>query len=89
MLLFRAGNLEGASLYLHKAVEIYRQGGEELMDSDIVTCLFVIGNIHNVLNQKDKAKYVWTEALQASNEIGEKGNDEIHRTLGTLLSIGA
>ncbi len=89
MIQFRAGNLEGATLYLQKAVEVYRQDGEELVESDIVTCLFVIGNIHNVLNQKDKAKDVWTEALQASNELGDKGNDEIHRTLGSLLSVGA
>ena len=51
-------------------------------------CLFVIGNIHNVLNEKDKAKIVWTKALETSNELGDKGNHEIHRTL-ELLSVGA
>ena len=89
MIQFRAGNLEGATLHLQKAVEVYRQDGKELLDADIVTCLFVIGNIHNVLNQKDKAKVVWTEALETSNELGDRGNHEIHRTLGSLLSVGA
>jgi len=89
MIQFRAGNLEGASLHLQKAVEIYRRDGEELIESDIISCLFVIGNIHNVLNQKDKAIGVWAEALESSNELGSKGHGEIHRTLGSLLSAGA
>ena len=89
MIQFRAGNLEGASLHLQKAVEIYRKDGEELIESDIISCLFVIGNIHNVLNQKDKAIGVWAEALESSNELGSKGHGEIHRTLGSLLSAGA
>ena len=76
-------------MHLQKALEIYRQDDNELLDTDIVTCLFVIGNIHNVLNEKEKAKIVWTEALEASNELGDKGNREIHRTLDSLLSVGA
>ena len=89
MIQFRLGNLEGATLHLQKAVEMYQRGGTDVFESDIVNCLFVIGNIHNVLNQKDEAKDVWTEALEASNGLGSKGNGEIHRTLCSLLSAGA
>ena len=89
MIQFRAGNLEGATLHLQKAVEIYRQDGKELIEADVVTCLFVIGNIHHVLNQKDKAKDVWAQALETNNALGDKGNGEIHRALGSILSIGA
>ena len=89
MIQFRGGNLEGAVMHLQKALDIYRQDGNEVLDNDIVTCLFVIGNIHNVLNEKDKAKVAWTEALETSNELGDKGNHEIHRTLDSLLSVGA
>lgn len=70
-------------------MEIYRKDGKEVIESDIISCLFVIGNIHNVLNQNDKARGVWAEALEASNELGSKGNGEIHRTLGSLLSASA
>lgn len=70
-------------------MEIYRKDGEDVIESDIISCLFVIGNIHNVLNQKDKAKGVWAEALEASNELGSRANAEIHRTLGSLLSAAA
>ena len=89
MIQFRAGNLEGATLHLQKAVEIYQKDGKDVIESDIVSCLFVIGNIHNVLNQKDEAKDVWAGALEASNGLGSKRNDEVHRTLCSLLSAGA
>lgn len=81
--------MKGATLHLQKAVEIYQRDGKDAIESDVVSCLFVIGNIHNVLNQKDEAKDVWTEALEASNGLGSKGNGEIHRTLCSLLSTGA
>ena len=89
MIQFRAGNLEGATLHLQKAVEIYQKDGKDVIESDIISCLFVIGNIHNVLDQKDEAKDVWAEALEASNGLGSKGNGEIHRTLCSLLAAGA
>ena len=89
MIQFRAGNLEGATLHLQKAVEIYRKDGEDVLESDIVSCLFVIGNIHSVLNQEEKAQDAWSEALEVSSDLGDKGNGEIHRTLGSLLSASA
>ncbi len=70
-------------------MEIYQKDDKEVIESDIISCLFVIGNIHNLLNQKHKAKRVWAEAFEASNELGSKGNGEIHRTLGSLLSASA
>ena len=86
MVQFRAGNLESGRLFLEKAVELYRQGGKGY-ESELITPLFIIGNIHNTLQQAEEAQRVWNDAFEMSNKIGEKTNPEVHHVLTQLLHV--
>jgi len=86
MVQFRAGNLESGCLYLEKAVEIYRQRGKGY-ESELITCLFTTGNIHNALQHAEKAQCAWNDAFQMSKATRGKANEEIHHVLARLLKV--
>jgi tetratricopeptide (TPR) repeat protein len=56
MLQVRAGNLESGRLFLEQAVDIYRQLGQEY-ESNLVIPLFVIGNIHKMMEETNEVRY--------------------------------
>lgn len=84
MIQLRAGNLESGHLLLEKAVETYRQGGKGY-ESELITSLFIIGNIHNILKQMEEAKRAWNDAFEVSKKIGDKSDPEIHKVLAQVL----
>mmetsp|Transcript_28020 Transcript_28020/g.59757 ORF Transcript_28020/g.59757 Transcript_28020/m.59757 type:complete len:1770 (+) Transcript_28020:1-5310(+) len=84
MVQFRAGNLENGRLFLEKAVEIYRQGGKGY-ESNLITPLFIIGNIHKTLEQAEEAQRVWNDAFEMSKKMGDQSNPEVHQILSQLL----
>merc|ERR1712194_917870 len=86
MVQFRAGNLESGYLYLEKAVEIYRQRGKGY-ESELITPLFIIGNIHKILKQTEEAQRAWSDAFQMSKAIRDYTNQEVHLVLTRLLKV--
>jgi tetratricopeptide (TPR) repeat protein len=85
MLQVRAGNLESGRLFLEQAVDIYRQLGQEY-ESNLVIPLVVIGNIHKMMEETNKAKLAWTDAYNISNNMEQlESNLEIHQALTKLL----
>lgn len=84
MVQFRAGNLDSGRLFLEKAVETYRQSGKGY-ESELITPLFIIGNIHKILKQEEEAQRVWNDAFEISKTIGDNSNPEVHKVLTQLL----
>ena len=83
MIQFRAGNLESGRKALEKAVEIYRKGDGN--ESNMITPLFIIGNIHKVLQQEKKAKRVWKEAYELGQKDGVTIDPKVQQILTALL----
>lgn len=83
MIQFRAGNLESGRKALEKAVEIYRKGDGN--ESKLITPLFIIGNIHKVLQQEKKAKRVWKEAYELGQKDGVTIDPKVQQILTALL----
>ena len=73
MIQFNAGNLDSGRSFLEKAVEIYREHGNEC-ESNLVAPLFVIGNIHKILQQTEEAEKVWADAYETSTKSGAKSD---------------
>ena len=73
MIQFNAGNLDSGRSFLEKAVEIYREHGNEC-ESNLVSPLFVIGNIHKILQQTEEAEKVWVSAYETSTKSGAKSD---------------
>jgi len=86
MVQFRAGNLESGCSYLEKAVEIYRQRGKGY-ESELITPLFVIGNIHKILRRTEEAQRAWRVAFQMSKSVQGNTNQEVHLVLTRLLKV--
>ena len=84
---FRAGNLEKGLNYLVKAVSIYRQLGRG-QESNSIAPLFMLGNIHNLLQQSEDAHLVWTDAYETAKSVGDGANNvEVCHTLKELLQV--
>ncbi|KAL7549598.1 hypothetical protein ACHAWF_012861 [Thalassiosira exigua] len=84
MVQFRAGYIESGRSFLKEAVEIYRQGGEAY-ESQLITPLFVIGNIHSILKQEGEAQRAWTDAFEMSEKVGGRTNSQVHQVLMQLV----
>ena len=88
MINFRVGRLERAMPLLNKAVDIYREGGKEY-ESNLVSPLFVIGNIHKLLEQPKRARGVWSEAYELSTKYNGFKSDpllnKVHLVLQQLI----
>jgi len=85
MLQFRSGSLVGAKSSLEKVVRIYRKAGKEY-EPHVLKPLFILGNIYNILRQKDEAHSVWEDAYQRSIAIGDEADQDMHDALSRLVN---
>lgn len=82
---FRSGDLDNARHYLQDFVNI-RQDNQSDYDGDYVNVLFMIGNIHKIQGDDQKAKDCWSEAYQVFQELGlAQENPQIARVMSSLL----
>ena len=77
---FRAGNIESSRLFLEQAVEIYRQGGDDC-EPELITTLFIIGNVHKMDKQEEECRQVWKDAFEMSKRSGGKAMPDVHQCL--------
>lgn len=84
MLLFRSGNLEGASLSLQQAIEVYRAGGAD-NETKIITPMFVLGQVLSMLKQSEEAELIWEDAYKTNQNLGDRANPEIQNVLSQML----
>ena len=62
-----AGNIDSGRLFLEYTVDVYRQGGETY-ESNLVSSLLIIGNMHKILEEAEEAEGVWTDAYEISKK---------------------
>ena len=84
---FRVGKLASAKLYLEDAVDMYRDCGRDNIESKLISPLFVIGNIHSFMKNKEEAERVWTEAHKYNLQLGDDKNDQVHEFLSVELKL--
>ena len=88
MIQFNAGNLDSGRSFLEKAVEIYREHGNEC-ESNLVAPLFVIGNIHKILQRTEEAAKVYSDAYEASTKSGAKCDPKVQMVLSNCVQTSS
>lgn len=82
---FRSGDLDTARELLEDYIRIRRESRVPF-DGDYVNVLFMIGNIHKMQGDDDRARECWSEAYEVFQELGlAEENPQIARVMNNLL----